>query len=430
MQDKSRMDAEQLLKEKRNLFSHWTRRKILLIGIALIVVMVVAGLLWKGHSQSGAPQYQTAEVQRGDLTVEVSATGTLQPTNEVDVSSELSGIMKTVEADYNDRVKVGQVLARLDTTKLDAQLTQSLAALESSRAKLLEAEATVAEKTSKRAQYLRVREMSKGKVPSQTEMDAADADWARAKADAASAKAAVSQAEATVAANKTDLGKAVIRSPINGIVITRSIEPGQTVAASLSAPTLFTLAEDLTRMELRVDVDEADVGKVRVGQQASFTVDAYPNRSFQATIRQIRYGSSTTDGVVTYKTILTVSNPDMQLRPGMTATADITVRQVANALLVPSAALRFVPSVKQQNKPSRGLVASLLPGPPRQPDKQVETVNAGKEKQQTLWVMNKGQLTPVSVAVGETDGKMTVVTSGDLKPGMQIVTDTAAGETK
>ena len=424
MQDKSRIDADQLLKGKRNLFSRRSRRTLLLIGIPLIVIIIVAGFFWRSHSRSGVPQYQTAEVQKGNLIVEVSATGTLQPTNEVDVSSELSGIMKSVEADYNDRVKVGQVLARLDTTKLEAQLTQSVAALESNRAKLLQAEATVAEKTSKRAQYLRVRELSQGKVPSQAEMDAADADWARSKADAASAKAAVTQAAATVEANRTDLGKAVIRSPINGIVITRSIEPGQTVAASLSAPTLFTLAEDLTRMELRVDVDEADVGKVKVGQRATFTVDAYPNQTFQATIRQVRYGAATTDGVVTYKTILNVSNPDLQLRPGMTATADITVRRVENALLVPSAALRFVPATDETAAPSRGLIQSLLPGPPRSA-KSVGEVKKANGKTQKVWGLLSGRLTAVSVEVGDTDGKMTVVTGGDLRPGMLVVTDTA-----
>ena len=231
-------------------------------------------------------------MKRGDLTVIVTATGTLQPTNKVDVGSELSGIVKSVEADYNDRVKVGQVLARLDTSKLEAQVTQSRAALDSAKAKVLQAQATVLETRSKLTQFQKVRELSNNKVPSQSELDAAEAAFERAKADEASATAAVSQAQATLEANQTDLSKSVIRSPINGVVLTRSMEPGQTVAASFTAPVLFTLAEDLTQMELHVDVDEADVGKVKEGQKAAFGVAAYPNRTFEARITQTRFGSS------------------------------------------------------------------------------------------------------------------------------------------
>ncbi len=243
---------------------------------------------------SNSVQYKTQEAVRGNLTVIVTATGTLQPTNKVDVGSELSGIIKTVEVDHNGRVKVGQVLARLDTSKLEAQVTQSRAALESAKGKLLQTQATLKETRSKLGQLQKVRELSKNKVPSQSELHAAEAAFERARADEASAKAAVSQARATLEAKETDLSKTVIRSPINGIVLTRSVEPGQTVAASFQAPVLFTLAEDLTQMELNVDVDEADVGRVREGQKATFRVDAYPNRTFEARITQARYGSSTT----------------------------------------------------------------------------------------------------------------------------------------
>ena len=307
-------------------------------------------IFWKKGNQSTAARYKTEEVRRGDLTVIVTATGTLQPTNKVEVGSELSGIIKSVEADYNSKVKVGQVLARLDTSKLEAQVTQSRAALESAKAKVLQAQATVKETRAKLAQFQKVRELSNNKVPSQSELDAAEAAFERAKADEASATAAVSQAQATLQANETDLSKSVIRSPINGIVLTRSMEPGQTVAASFTAPVLFTLAEDLTQMELHVNVDEADVGKVQEGQEATFSVAAYPDRTFEARIIQARYGSSTTSGVVTYETVLKVDNPDLSLRPGMTATADITVKKVENAILIPSAALRFTPPVRTGNE--------------------------------------------------------------------------------
>jgi len=278
---------------------HGKRGKQWFVSGLLVIVVVSAVAIWKMTNKSNSTQFKTQEVKRGDLTVIVTATGTLQPTNKVDVGSELSGIIKTVEADYNDKLKIGQVLARLDTSKLDAQVTQSKAALESAKAKVLQAKATVKETQSKLLQLQKVRELSNNKVPSQAELDAAEAAFERAKADEASTTAVVSQAQATLDAQETDLSKTVIRSPINGIVLTRNMEPGQTVAAAFQAPVLFTLAEDLTKMELHVDVDEADVGQVKEGQEATFSVSAYLNRTFQARIIQTRYGSKTVEGVVT-----------------------------------------------------------------------------------------------------------------------------------
>ena len=394
----------------------------------VLLVAIAAAAAWiflRGDQKSAATQYKTEQVRRGDLTVIVTATGTLKPTNSVDVGSELSGIVKSVEADYNSRVKIGQVLTRLDTSKLDATITQSRAALESARAKVMQAEATVAETRAKLAQLRKAREMSEGKLSSQLEVDAAAA-FARAQADAASCTAAVSQARAVLEANETDLAKAVIRSPINGIVLARSVEPGQTVAASFTAPVLFTLAEDLTRMDLHVNVDEADIGKIREGQKAAFSVAAYPNRTFTARITQARYGSSTTSGVVTYETILKVSNPDLSLRPGMTATADITVRQLENVLLIPGAALRFIPPVQQETKSSTGLVASLLPRPPRSGSPQSDDTSAGKG-QQRVWILKDDRPVAVPVTTGSTSGSLTEVTSGDLAPGTPVIVDILAG---
>jgi HlyD family secretion protein len=256
-------------------------------------------------------------------------------------------------------------------------------------------------------------------------MDAAEAAFERAKADEASAKAAVSQAEATVQANETDISKSVIRSPIKGIVLTRSIEPGQTVAASFTTPVLFTLAEDLTKMELHVNVDEADIGKVQEGQKATFSVAAYPNRTFEARITQARYGSTTTSGVVTYETVLKVNNSDLSLRPGMTATADITVKKVENAILIPSAALRFTPPVQEEKRTSGSLVGALLPRPPGSASKQGQDVSANK-KQQRVWTLKNGQLSAIPVTIGSTDGTMAEVVTGEIKPGMALVVDTVS----
>jgi len=262
--------------------------------------------------------------------------------------------------DYNSKVKAGQVLAVLDTAKLEAPIAQSRAALESAKAKAQQAKATVTETLAKMEQYQKVWSLSGGKVPSQTEMDAAKASLERAKADAANNAAAVSQAEAVLKSNLTDLSKSVIKSPIDGIVLARSIEPGQTVAASFTAPVLFTLAEDLAKMDLHVNVDEADIGRVLEGQSATFSVAAYPNRTFDALISQARYGSSTTSGVVTYETVLKVENPDLSLRPGMTATADITVRKLENVILSPVGGCAFTArhaGEKDIHRPGWGIAA-------------------------------------------------------------------------
>jgi HlyD family secretion protein len=265
-------------------------------------------------------------------------------------------------------------------------------------------------------------------VPSQQDLDAAQAALHRAKAADATAKAQVSQAQATLEADETDLAKTVIHSPINGIVLTRNVEPGQTVAASFQAPVLFTLAEDLTQMELHVDVDEADVGQVTKGQAAIFTVDAHPGRTFPARITQVRYGSQTVNGVVTYKTVLNVDNSDLSLRPGMTATANITVNKVENAILVPNAALRFIPPVKEKEAPSNGsLINMLLPRRHGPPSKQRNDSTAGN-KLQHVWMLRDGKLLSIAVGIGATDGRMTEVTSGDIDPGMPLAVDMVRSE--
>jgi HlyD family secretion protein len=395
----------------------------------LLALLAIAGLTmavaWKRLEKSNSIHYQTQKVQRGNLTVTVTATGTLEPTNQVDVGSEVSGTIETVEVDYNDRVKVGQVLARLDTSKLEAQVLKSKAALEAARAKVLETQATVNEMRDELARLRQVWELSNNKVPSQHDLDAAQAALHRAQAGEASAEAQVSEAQATLESNQTDLEKAVIRSPINGIVLKRNVEPGQTVAASLQAPVLFTLAEDLTQMRLHVAVDEADVGQVQAGQEAAFTVDAYPHRDFPARVIQVRYGSQTVGGVVTYETLLNVDNTDLSLRPGMTATAEITVEKVENAILVPNGAIRFSPPMNQKEAPADdgGILSKLLPRRPhRAPTRQSKDTPSDKRQQRVYRVQN-GQLVPISIRAGATDGNMTEVTGGDVAPGMELVVD-------
>jgi HlyD family secretion protein len=399
--------------------------KWLLVLILLIMAGVIIALIWMRSKDSAAVVYQTREVKRGNLVVTVTATGNLEPTDQVDVGTEVSGTIESVEVDYNDSVQVGQVLARLDLTKFEAQVLKSKAALEAAQAKVMEAEATVSEAQKELARLERVRTLSNNKVPSEHELDAAVASLKRAQALKASAKAQVFEARAILEFNETDLAKAVIHSPINGIVLDRNVEPGQTVAASLQAPVLFTLAEDLARMELHVAVDEADVGHVKKGQEAVFTVDAYPDRRFPARIGQVRFGSQTVSGVVTYVTVLNVDNSDLLLRPGLTATADITVKKVEDAILVPNSALRFTPPVKEDESQSDGggIVNSLLPRRPKSWKKQHREDSTARNTQQRVWVERDGQLVAVSVMTGATDGILTEIIEGDIEPGMAVVVD-------
>ena len=393
-------------------------------AIALVLTALVA-IIWFSKNGEETTEYKTQPAQHGDLVVTVSATGNLQPTNQVDVGSELSGIIRSIEVDYNDHVNVGQVLAKLDPDRLNAQVLQSRATLESSRSKVLQAAATVREKESELGRLKKVQELSNGKVPSQSDLDAAEAALARAHADEASAHALVSEAQAALEINETNLKKALIRSPINGIVLSRNVEPGQTVAASLQAPVLFTLAEDLTRMELHVDVDEADVGVVKVGQEATFTVDAYPNRTFPARITQVRYGVKTSGGVVTYETVLRVDNSDLLLRPGMTATADIVVRKVENALLVPNAALRFTPpqkeAVEKQTQTNTSFIRKMFPRPSRAPEKRIQ--KKSEQRRQQVWTLQNKRPVAISVITGSTDGNMTEITNSEIVAGTEIIVD-------
>lgn len=400
------------------------RVKRLLILVFIVLAAVFAGVKFMGAKSGPTMEYITKPAEKGDLIITVTATGNLEPINQVDVGSELSGIIESVLVDYNERVAAGQVLAVLDTSKLKAQVVKSRAALDSARAKVLETEATIKEAQNALNRLMTVRARSGGKAVSEQDIDAAEAALARANAGKAVAEASVSQALATLDADETDLSKARILSPINGVVLVRSVEPGQTVAASLQSPVLFTLAENLTQMELHVDVDEADVGLVKEGQAATFSVDAYPELRFPAKILQVRYGSQIVDGVVTYETLLHVDNADLLLRPGMTATADIVVQEIADALLAPNVALRFVPPQEEETEKSEtgGTVLSkLFPRPARRSAQPRTGDSVGR--QAAVYILENGELSPVTVTTGVTDGIMTEITAGDITPGMELVVD-------
>jgi HlyD family secretion protein len=399
------------------------RRAIRWIAMAIGIAVIGAIVLFTGGTDKSAVQYSMAEAKQGTLIVTVTATGRLEPLNQVDVGSELSGTIKSVEVDFNDRVKRGQPLAHLDTEQLEARVVQGRASLKAAEAKLLDARATVLEA---RANLRRQERLAKQNLTSVENLDAARATNARAEAAVANANAQVALSGAALDADETNLRKAVISSPIDGIVLSRNVEPGQTVAASFQTPVLFTLAEDLRQMELLVDVDEADVGQVQPGQEATFTVDAYPNQYFPARVIRVHYAPKITQDVVTYEASLSVDNSNLLLRPGMTATADIAVKSLDDALLVPNAALRFTPpsSVKNSSGQRRGMLRVLFPGPPRTPPKE-RADKSTKEVSNRVWTLRNGEPVAIPVKVGASDGRMTEVLGGDIKAGTPLIVDLA-----
>jgi len=412
-------DIRQVLGASTHSLLNRDHRKLVVAAVLLILVITVSAV-WYIKRSGGSELFKTAEITRGDLTIVVTATGTLEPVNQVDVGVELSGLVRTVEVDVNDIVKKGQVLARLDTERLTARVVETRAAYDAAKAKLEEAKTTLVEYEKK---YERLKGLAEKQLYSQQDFDTARATYERAIAAVSSAKAQVRAARATLTANQTDLSKAVIVSPINGIVLNRNVEPGQTVAASFQTPVLFTLAEDLTQMELHVDVDEADVGKVKAEQPARFTVDAYPDRDFEARIIKVNYAPKVQEDVVTYEALLGVQNDDLVLRPGMTATAEIVTRVIKDALLVPNGALRFTPP-KPETKQKTSGVRSLLPGPRRRTVEQ-KPVNGDKKavRKQTIWTLRDEQPVAVSITTGATDGRVTEITSGNIESGMVVLVD-------
>ena len=419
----------------------WLKWALVALGVVLLALLVQR-LVFGGAK---ATDYATAPVERGNLTVSVSATGKLAPTNQVTVGSQLSGLVTKVVVDVNDRVTAGQPLALIDPEQIEDQIRQQQAQIAANQAQVRQAQATVAESQAQRARLEEVYKLSNGRVPSATELQTGRADYQRAVAALKVAQANVVASQATLAQSQTQRARAIIRSPVNGVVLARQVDPGQTVAASFNTPTLFVIAEDLSQMKLEVAIDEADVGSVKVGQRASFTVDAFPGKTFPATITRVDLGSNltvsnatassssstastgaTTGQVVSYAADLTVENPTLQLRPGMTATADIVTSDKSNALLVPNAAFRFKPQAAGAADDGGGIAGSLTFR--RRRDRPERTATLGRGATQTVYVKGAdGKPKPIQVTTGDTNGTVTEVLSGPLKPGMQVITGQLAG---
>jgi HlyD family secretion protein len=420
-------DLETLLGEDHA--PRWWKRASFWIGLAVVLAMAGIWYAWNEQKKaSAAPVYVTHAVSQGNLTLTVSANGTLQPTRAVNIGSELSGTVKRVMVDVNDRVKTGQVLVELDTSKFNDQVARSRAALAAAQAQLAQSGATVKEAQATLARFEEVARLSGGKVPSATELDTARAAVDRAVANEASARANVASARATLATDETNLSKASIRSPIDGVVLSRTVDPGNAVAASLQAVTLFSIAEDLAQLKLEVSVDEADVGSVQVGQRANFTVSAYPARRYPATTKRVAFGSTKIDNVVTYVTTLDVDNSDLSLRPGMTAAATIVAVERKDVLLIPNTALRFTPTQagasEQAAASSGGILSKLMPRMPRSGgQRRAGETRESAQGKRNIWVLRDGQAAPMTVQTGITDGRMTEVSGEGVSEGLLVITD-------
>lgn len=400
----------------------WTRR---ILWALIAVALVAGGLLLRGRQggESGS-SYVTAPAQVGDLVESISATGTLEALDTVEVGSETSGTIREVLVDFNDRVVKGQVLATIDPDQAEARADEALARLQAARASVIRAEATAEES----AQSLeRARGLREAGLISDQDFDTARATARRAQADVASARAQATVAEAALTEARSNLQKTAIRSPIDGIVLARAVEPGQTVAASFQTPVLFTIARDLTDMALHVQVDEADIGKVREGQTATFTVDAYPERRFASRVVSLRNVATTAQNVVTYEAVLEVDNSELLLRPGMTATAAVVTDRKEAVLLVPNAALRFTPpevatAAAGQDRRS-GLRLPGIGGPPGGRQRRQGQAQAARTADGTVWVLREGKPVAVAVTPGASDGRNTEIRSPQVKTGEEVIVD-------
>ncbi len=393
----------------------WTRRVVRSLWVVLLGALAgVAARSWlNARSPTLAPLFETATVTRGDLRATVTATGSLQAMGTVEVGSEVSGRIQRVLVAYNTRVRKGELLAELDPVQLRAEAHQAASQVKAAAAGVAQANATL---LASQQALDRANSEAKEFLLSTQDLEAARAAYARAQATVASAEAAGDVAEATLKSATWKLDKTKIVSPIDGIVLTRSIEPGQTVQAAFTTPIFFKIASDLSRLELHVQVDEADIGRVRDGLAAEFHVDAYPERTFASRVESLHNDSTTSNNVVTYEAVLSVDNGEHLLRPGMTATATIISESRTDVVLAPNAAFRFVPPSPE---PHGG--GPMPPPPPRAAAPLL--VPAGALSKKHVFVLQDGRPVPVFVATGATDGRNTEILGQDLQLGARVVVD-------
>jgi len=382
------------------------KRKIIIIAASLVVIVLLVVLL-SGRKETEAT-FVTAKVEKGDISILVTATGTLEAVTTVQVGSQVSGTISALYVDFNDRVKKGQVVAQLDPTFLKAQMAQARADLEKA-----DASANLSKK-----EYERALSLFEKNLISESERDLQQTNYELAVAEQKSSKAALDRA-------RTNLEYATIVSPIDGVVISKDVDVGQTVAASLQAPTLFTIAQDLSQMQVNTSIDEADIGQIKKGQEVLFTVDAYPNLTFEGKVKQIRLSPEIVQNVVTYQVILEVSNPELLLKPGMTANVTILVDYREGVLKVPAGALRFNPPTAEGESSSHGEdngARASNSHPPTEGSSSPHPKDAERAKQDRVWILDQqGEPQPVPVQTGISDGSSVEIASGDIKEGDQVI---------
>lgn len=391
------------------------KHRFLLIAAAIAIVGGSVAAYYRAGVDNKTPEYVTAPVTRGDVLTKVEATGTLQAVTTVQVGVQVSGTIKALFADYNSHVKKGQVIAELDPSLFQTQVDQARASLLKLQADVERAKVDVQDTQTK---MRRAEEMWKQQLIARADYDTAKTTADQAQAALKSAQAQVAQAQASLNQAEVNLDHTIIRAPIDGIVVSRNVDVGQTVAASLQAPTLFVLANDLSHMQVNASIDEADIGKIKPGEHATFTVDAYPGEPFSGTVSQVRLQPVVESNVVSYTTTIDVPNPELKLKPGMTATVTVEVARANDVLRVPNAALRFRPSGNAASAAARptgtsGRVAGTQAGDNR-------GQNTGR-----VFVLENGQLHPVRVETGISDGTTTAVLQGQLAEGAPVVTGIA-----
>ena len=400
--------------------------KRLILIIAVVAAIGVGSIAYsRARSTSKEASPITAAVTRGDVVEKVSATGTLQPVTTVQVGTQVSGTIKALYADFNSEVRKGQVIAELEPSLFQTQVEQARATMTRLQADADRAKVEVQDTESKSR---RAQELFDQKLISRNDVETAQSSAMQAEASLKSAQAQITQARAALNQVQVNLNNTIIKAPIDGVVISRSVDVGQTVAASMQAPTLFVLAQDLTRMQVSASVDESDVGRIAAGQKVSFRVDAYPADTFTGTVSQVRLNPTTEQNVVSYTTMIDVPNPEMKLKPGMTANVTIQIAGSENVLRVPNSALRFRPTT---GDPGSGIrdpgirdLASGTAATSGQSGAAGAVSNADRSGGR-VWMIRNGALEPVRIRTGVSDGAMTAVVEGDLKEGDQVVTGIA-----
>ncbi len=393
-------------------------KKLFKIWGSLLAILIVIGIslfLWQNKSPHYT--YTTQEVQIGDISTSINANGTLSPTNEVSIGSVISGIVLEVLVDVNDKVTKGQVLAKIDSESIEQSLYRYEAQLKSAQAQLKSAQVNLEEKEWQYKQLQNLFAQTKGKTPSKLDLQTAKTAYNSALSEVGIREANITEIETSIRSTQVDLKNAQITTPIDGVVLSRSIEVGQSVAASFQTPEFFIIAENLEEMELNVSISEADIGKVKVGQEVRFSVDSYPNETFNAVVDRVNFGATeNTDNIVTYEARIYVDNKNLLLKPGMSATADITTQSVKNALLVPSSALYFSPKT-QPNKTSK----SFNPFTMSRPKMPRLTQSNSNNTNSTIWILENNTPKEVQVQVGISDGNFTQILSDSITQGMQVI---------